>query len=59
MPNSEFSNDVISRALRYCISDVGDYCNLCAYQQLGPGCSKELLRDASDRIKELSEKKED
>ena len=47
----------ISNALRFCISDCGDYCNLCAYQKFGSGCSKQLLRDASNIIKTLNDKK--
>ena len=45
----------ISNALRFCISDCGDYCNLCAYQKFGSDCSKQLLRDASIIIKVMDD----
>lgn len=43
----------IALALKYCISDSGEFCDVCPYAKFGPICSKHLLRDASNRLREL------
>lgn len=45
-------------ALLYCISKVGDYCNLCPYAEYGSSCSERLLRDASRKLMSLEETKD-
>lgn len=42
-------------ALRFCMSDSGEFCDMCPYEGLGPECSKHLLRDASNRLKDLTD----
>lgn len=44
-------------ALRYCISDAGEFCDMCKYSDRGPTCSKELLRDASKKLEYYSKTK--
>lgn len=43
--------DDIIIALRYCVSDNGEFCDMCPYAVFGVTCSKKLLIDASDNLK--------
>lgn len=58
MNGKEITTKDIIVALRYCISDTGDFCDMCPYAKFGNTCSKKLLRDASDKIKSLIESEE-
>ena len=49
----EMSNADICRALIYCKHSDGALCNMCPYGDRGNTCSKQLLDDASNRIKLL------
>ena len=49
----EMSNADISKALIYCKHNDGALCDMCQYSKYGSNCSKQLLTDASDRIKLL------
>ena len=46
-------------ALRYCISDNGEFCDMCPYEVFGVTCSKKLLRDASDQLRDFHESRKD
>lgn len=50
MINDKTAKDVML-ALRYCTSDDGAFCDMCAYSDCGNRCSKILLLDASEMIK--------
>ena len=54
----EMSNEDICKALIYCKHSDGALCNMCPYANFGHNCSKMLLDDAANRIKELSSKEE-
>lgn len=56
MPTKDVTVKDIIVALRYCTSDDGTFCNMCAYSDRGPRCSKELLKEASDKLKYYYEK---
>lgn len=54
------NDEKIIYALRFCVSNDGEYCDLCPYQNVGTNCSRRLLRDASNRLRELTiERKEE
>ena len=46
-------------ALRYCVSDTGEFCDMCKYSDRGPTCSKQLLRDASKKLEYYYKSKQD
>lgn len=53
------SDKDIILALRYCVSDTGEFCDMCSYASYGTNCSKRLLKDASNRLKELTSNSEE
>ena len=54
----EMSNEDICKALIYCRHSDGALCNMCPYSRFSSNCSKFLLSDAAERIRELSSKEE-
>lgn len=57
---TEFTDTQIATALLYCRHDDGELCNICPYGCITGGrCSKQLYADASRRIKELIEERDE
>lgn len=55
----DMSDKDICKALIYCKHSDGALCNMCPYAKFTPNCSKVLLDDAANRIRELSDNKEE